>query len=65
MRFVAAYLWNDLDGVLALVGDDDAEFLPIVVEILVAALLPLVGPDALARQVDARLIERRTRLTGT
>jgi hypothetical protein len=30
---VAAYLRNDLDGVLALVGYGDAELLPIVVEI--------------------------------
>jgi hypothetical protein len=30
---IAAYLRNDLDGVLALVGYGDAELLPIVVEI--------------------------------
>jgi hypothetical protein len=57
-------LRNDLDGVLALVGDDDAELLPIVVEILTGALLRLVGPDELERQVTAWLDERAARLTG-
>ncbi|HEY6688901.1 MAG TPA: hypothetical protein VI094_22145 [Propionibacteriaceae bacterium] len=61
---VAAYLRNDLDGVLALVGDDDAELLPIVVEILTGALLQLVGPDELERQVTAWLGERAARLAG-
>jgi hypothetical protein len=31
-----------------------------LVEILTGALLRLVGPDELARQLDAWLIERRT-----
>jgi hypothetical protein len=31
---IQQYLCGDLEAVLALVGDDDAELLPIVVEIL-------------------------------
>jgi hypothetical protein len=61
---IQAYLRGDLEGIAALVGDDDAELLPMLVEILVGALLRLVGPDELARQVDAWLDERRERLAG-
>jgi hypothetical protein len=35
-----------------------------LVEILTGALLRLVGPDEVERQVDAWLDERRTRLAG-
>ena len=49
---IQAYLRGDLEGIAALLGDDDAELLPMLVEILVGALLRLVGPDELARQVD-------------
>jgi hypothetical protein len=62
---VAAYLRNDLDGVLALVGDDGAELLPIVVELLTGGFLRLVSADELERQVDQWLDARRTRLAGT
>ena len=61
-RSIAAYLRNHLDSVLALVGENDAELLPITVEILVGALLKLVSADELSRQVDAWLDEWRTRL---
>ena len=46
-------------------GDDDAgELLVMVTEVLIGALLRLVGPDELARQLDAWLDERAARLTG-
>jgi hypothetical protein len=61
---IAAYLRGDLDGVLILVGDDDAELLPITVEILVGALLRLVGRDEIERQVQEWLDERAGRLAG-
>jgi hypothetical protein len=59
---VAAYWRNDLDGVLALVGD--AELWPIVVEIPAGALLRLVGPDELKRPVTAWLDERGRSIGG-
>jgi hypothetical protein len=55
---IEQYLCGDLEAVLALVGEDDAELLPIVIEILTGALLRLVSMDERARQVDARLDER-------
>jgi hypothetical protein len=62
---IAAYLRGDLEALDALVDDDDAgELLVTVTEILTGALLRLVGPDELQRQVDAWLDERRTRLAG-
>jgi hypothetical protein len=57
-------LRGDLEGIAALVGDDDVKLLPMLVEILTGALLRLVGPDEVERQVDAWLDERRTRLAG-
>lgn len=47
-----------------LVGDDDVELLPMLVEILTGALLKLVGPDELSRQVDQWRDERTARLAG-
>jgi hypothetical protein len=49
----------------ALVDDDDVgELLVAVTEVLTGALLKLVGPEELARQVDGWLDERRERLAG-
>jgi hypothetical protein len=62
---IAAYLRGDLEALDALVDDDDAgELLVATTEILVGALLRLVGPDELERQVDAWLDERAARLAG-
>jgi hypothetical protein len=62
---IAAYLRGDLEALDALVDDDDAgELLVQVTEILTGALLRLIGPDELSRQVDAWLDEHRTRLAG-
>jgi hypothetical protein len=44
---IQQYLRGDLEAVLVLVGEDDAELLPTVVEILVGALLRLVSADEL------------------
>jgi hypothetical protein len=57
-------LRNDLDGVLALVGEDDAELLPLTLEILVNALRKLVSHEELERQVSEWLDERAARLAG-
>jgi hypothetical protein len=60
---VAAYLRGDLEALDALVDDDDAgELLVMVTEILTGALLKLVGPDELSRQVDDWLEVRAARL---
>jgi hypothetical protein len=60
---IASYLRGDVEALDALVDDDDAgELLVMVTEILVNALLKLVGPDELSRQVDQWLDARRTRL---
>jgi hypothetical protein len=60
---IAAYLRGDLEALDALVDDDDAgELLVMVTEVLVNALLRLVGPDELQRQVDQWLDERAARL---
>jgi hypothetical protein len=61
---IAAYLRGDLDGVLALVGDDDVELLPITVEILTVALTKLISREEISRQIDEWLEERRTQLAG-
>jgi hypothetical protein len=62
---IAAYLRGDLGALDALVDDDDAgELLVVVTEILTGALLKLVGMDELQRQVDAWLDERAARLAG-
>lgn len=62
---IAAYLRGDLEALDALVDDDDAgELLVMVTEILTGALLRLVGVDELQRQVESWLEERRTRLAG-
>jgi len=61
---IQQYLLGDLEALNALVGDDADELLPMLVEILTGALLRLVGPDELSRQVDQWLDERRTRLAG-
>jgi hypothetical protein len=57
-------LCGDLEGIAALVGDDDVERLPMLVEILTGALLRLVGPEEVERQVNEWLDARRTRLAG-
>jgi hypothetical protein len=58
-------LRGDLEALDALVDDDDAgELLVMVTEVPVGALVRLVGPDELERQVTAWLDERRTRLAG-
>jgi hypothetical protein len=60
---VQAYLRGDLQALDALVDDDDAsELLVMVTEILTGALLRLVGPDELERQVTDWLDERAARL---
>jgi hypothetical protein len=60
---IAAYLRGDLEALDALVDDDDAgELLVMVTEILTGALLKLVGPDELSRQVDDWLEVRAARL---
>ena len=62
---VAAYLRGDLEALDSLVDDDDAgELLVLVVEVLVGALLRLVGRDELERQIAAWLDERAARLAG-
>jgi hypothetical protein len=62
---IAAYLRGDLEALDALVDDDDAgELLVVVTEILINALLKLVSVDELQRQVDAWLDERRSRLAA-
>jgi hypothetical protein len=61
---IQAYLRGDLEGIAALVGDDDVELLPMLTELLVGALLQLVGSDELEREVNAWLDERRTRLAA-
>jgi hypothetical protein len=62
---IAAYLRADLVALDALVDDDDAgELLVAVTEILTGALLRLVGPDELSRQVDEWLDTRAARLGG-
>ena len=58
---VKAYLQGALD---ALVDDDDCgELIVLVTEVLTGALLKLVGPDELERQVNAWLDQRAARLT--
>jgi hypothetical protein len=62
---IASYLHGDLEAPDALVDDDDAgELLVLVTEVLTGALLRLVSVDELTRQVDQWLDERRTRLAG-
>jgi hypothetical protein len=57
---IAAYLRGDLGALDALVDDDDAgELLVMVTEVLVGALLKLVSAEELERQVTAWLDERR------
>jgi hypothetical protein len=62
---ISAYLRGDLEALDALVDDDDVgELLVMVTEILTGALLRLVTPEELARQVDGWLDERAARLAG-
>ena len=62
---IQAYLRGDLEALDALVDDDDAgELLVMVTEVLTGALLKLVGPEELDRQVTAWLDERREQLAG-
>jgi len=66
LALVAVYFRGDLEALDALVDDNDAgELLVTVTEVLTGALLRLVGPDELERQVDAWLDERRTRLADS
>jgi hypothetical protein len=58
---IQAHLPGDLEALGALVNDDDAgELLVMVTEVLTGALVRLVGPDELDEWLDAR----RTRLAG-
>jgi hypothetical protein len=62
---IKAYLAGDLEALDVLVDDDDAgELLVMVTEILTGALLKLVGPDELERQVTEWLDTRRERLAS-
>ena len=61
---IAAYLRGHLEALDALVDDDDAGELLVMVTEMTGALLKLVGPEELSRQVEGWLDERRTRLAG-
>jgi hypothetical protein len=62
---IAAYLRGDLEALDVLVDDDDvSELLVLVTEILVGALIRLIGPDELEREVNGWLDKRATRLAG-
>jgi hypothetical protein len=62
---IAAYLRGDLEALDALVDDDDAgELLVLVTEVLTGALVRLVGVEELERQVTQWLDERASRLGG-
>jgi hypothetical protein len=59
---VLAWLRADVEGLVALVGDDADELLPMVTKILCEALLQLVPREEVERQLDEWFAKR---LAGT
>jgi hypothetical protein len=59
-----AYLKRDEQAVQALIGDESAILLPVLLGVLVVCLAGLIGPERLAGDIDQWLDERAARLAG-
>jgi hypothetical protein len=55
---VRCWLRGDVEGLVALTGDDADELLPMVTQVLVEALLQLVSREEIERQLDAWFAKR-------